>query len=104
MNINKITIIGSIVAILLIISIPTIYKVVKNHQNNLISVVEDKIITAAKQCYFEEKCNDDVIYLKDLYNLNYLEKISNPITKEYYNENSYILKENNNYKFIVLEK
>lgn len=104
MTTNKITIIGSIIAIILIISIPTIYKVVKNHNNNLISVVEDKIIEAAKQCYFEEKCNDNKIYLKDLYSLEYLEKVSNPITKEYYNDNSYVLRENDKFTFKVIEK
>lgn len=104
MTTNRITIIGSIIAIIMIISIPTIYKVVKNHHNNLISVVEDKVIEAAKKCYFEEKCIDNKIYLKDLYNLKYLEKVSNPITKEYYNENSYVLREDNNFTFNIIEK
>ena len=101
MNTNKITLIFSTIIILLIISIPTIYKVVKVHNNNKYQVVEDKIIEAAKKCYYEEKCIENKIYLKDLYKFNYLEKISNPISKEYYNELSYVLRENNNFEFIV---
>lgn len=90
MNTNKITIIYSILVVVLIIGIPTTYKVIKNHQNNLIKTAESKIVEAAKKCYFEEKCPNNIIYLKELYNLEYLDKISNPITKEYYNEESYI--------------
>lgn len=104
MNTNKITVIGSIAIIILIISIPTVYKVIKTHNEILIEVVEEKIISAAKKCYFEEKCLNDKIYLKDLYELKYLEKVNNPITKEYYNENSYIIKENDNFIFKANEE
>lgn len=103
MNTNKITIIGSIIAILLIILIPTVYKVIKIHHNNLYQVVEEKVINSAKKCFYEEKCLNEKIYLKELYELSYLEKVSNPITKEYYNEESYVEKNNNVFKFIVVE-
>ena len=103
MNTNKITIIGSIIAVLLILGIPTIYKVVKNHHNNLYQVVEDKIINSAKKCYYEEKCLNDKIYLSELYELQYLEKVSDPISKEYYNVESYVKREDQNFKFIVIE-
>ncbi len=95
MNTNKITIIGSIIVIVLILIIPTTYKVIKNHQNRLYEVVEKKIVEAAKKCYYEEKCVSEQITLKELYDLDYLEQISNPITKEYYNESSYIDINNN---------
>lgn len=103
MNTNKITIIGSIIAVLLIITIPTIYKVVKNHQKNLYRVVEEKIISGAKKCYYEEKCLEEKITLKDLYALNYVEKVSNPITKEYYNEESYVERKESDFKFVPIE-
>lgn len=102
MNTNKITVIFSIIIIVLLISIPTAYKVIKNHHKNLIRTTESRIIEAAKKCYFEEKCTEDKIYLKDLYALEYLDKISNPLTKEYYNEESYI--EVSEGKFIFNEK
>lgn len=103
MNINKINIIGSIIVILLLISVPTIYKVIKNHNNNLYQVVEGKIIGAAKRCYYEEKCDQNDISLKDLYELGYLEKISDPISKEYYDEKSYVKIKDNKFNFIVIE-
>ena len=103
MNINKITIIGTILSILLILGIPTIYKVVKNHHHNLYLVVEEKIINSAKKCYFDEICNENKIFLKDLYELNYLEKVNNPVTKEYYNELSYVKIDNDEFKFVVEE-
>ena len=103
MNTNKITVIGSVIAILLIISIPTIFKVVKNHQDNLYQALEEKVINAAKKCYYEEKCIDTNITLKELYELNYLDKINNPISKEYYNEKSYVEYKDNKFKFIVIE-
>lgn len=103
MNTNKITVIGTIIVIILLISIPTIYKVVKNYQNNLYVVVEQKIINSAKKCYYEEKCKENKITLKELYELKYLDKVSNPITKEYYNEESYVKIDDNKFEFIVKE-
>lgn len=103
MNTNRITIIGSIIAIILIISIPTCYKVIKSHNDNLLEVVEDKIIASAKKCYFEEKCKNDKITLQELYELQFLEKVNNPITKEYYNDNSYVMIDNGNFIFKVIE-
>ena len=103
MNTNKIIIMGSIIAIILIIGIPTTYKVVKNHQSNLLRSVEAKIINAAKKCYFEEKCTNDKIYLKELYDLKYLDKMSNPITKEFYNEDSFIEVKDNTFSFISIK-
>ena len=85
MTTNKITIIGSIIVVLLVISIPTIYKVVKSHQDNLYQVVEEKI------------------YLENLYDLEYLDQVSNPITKENYNVKSYVLVNNNKFEFKVKE-
>lgn len=103
MNTNKITIIGTIIIILLIISIPTIYKVIKNHNDNLYQVVEEEIIGAAKKCYYEEVCLNEKILLKELYDLEYLNSVSDPITKEHYNENSYILRNNNEFEFVIVE-
>ena len=65
MNTNKIILIGSVIVIMCIISVPTIYKVIKNHENNLYQVTEKKIISAAKECYYYEKCQNEKIYLKE---------------------------------------
>ncbi len=102
MNINKISVIVSIVLIILIISVPTFYKVVKNHVDNLYLVVEDKIIESARKCYLEDKCLNEKITLKELYDNNYLDKVIDPISKEYYSESCYVLRDDNNFEFIVV--
>lgn len=103
MTTNKITIIGSIIVIILIIFIPTTYQVVKKYQNNLYKVTNEKIIEAAKKCYFDDVCLEDVITLKFLYENNYLEKVSNPISKEYYNELSYVKRVDNKFSFVIID-
>ena len=103
MNTNRVLILGSIISIFLLISIPTIYKVVINHKNSLIKVVEDKIINSAKKCYYEEKCTDDKITLKELYDLKYLDRVSDPISREYYNDQSYIEVNDDEFRFVVVE-
>ena len=103
MNTNKIVIISSVIIIILIISIPTGYKVIKNYQNNLFKVVEEKIIDSAKRCYYENVCQNDKITLEFLYQNNYLSKVSNPITKEDYSKNSYVLRKDKSFKFFPIE-
>ena len=103
MKSNKIIVISSIIIIILIIAIPTTYKVIKNHNQNLYKVVEDKIVEKAKECYYDKKCLEEKITLKELYDNKYLDKVSDPISKEYYNESSYVERKNNIYKFIVVE-
>lgn len=104
MNVNKIIVIGSIILIISLISFPTIYKVIKNHKDNLNQVVYKNVIESAKKCYYEEVCTNNTITLKELYKNNYLEKVSNPVTKEYYNESSYVRVIDDDYfEFIVVE-
>lgn len=90
MNISKNLIIMTIFVILGMIIGPTIYKVYSAHNANLIKVVEKEFMYYAKTCYNEDKCSN-IIYLKDLYDNNYLEeRLADPITKKYYSEESYI--------------
>ena len=100
MNRTKWIIYITIFAILLIIIIPTTYTILKRHNDRLIAVSHKRIEEAARDCYLEEKCMEDKIMLKQLYEQKYLEKESNPITKEYYNENSYVKREGNKYIFM----
>ena len=99
MNRNKVIINITIVAIILIILIPTVYNIIKKHNDRLIMVTEKRIEEAAKDCYLKDICKDNKITLKVLYDNKYLEKESNPITKEYYNEESYVLVKNDTYTF-----
>lgn len=80
----------TIFIILGMIIVPTVYKIYKNYNNNLILVVEKEFLYQAELCYKENKCSDTV-YLKDLYTNKYLEeKLTNPISKKYYKEDSYV--------------
>lgn len=103
MTTNKVMIIGTIIIVILMISLPTIYYVIKDYQSNLLRVVENKIISAAKECYYEDICQDEKITLDFLYQKNFLEKASNPITKEYYNINSYVLRKDKTFTFYPVE-
>lgn len=86
--------------ILGMIAVPTIYKIYNNHNNNLIKVVEEEFLYHAKICYKEDICSEKVL-LKDLYENKYLEeKLTNPLNKKYYEENSYIDLKNNEIKLI----
>lgn len=91
----------TILAVLLIITIPTVYKVIKNHRTKLYAVVEKEIIEAAEKCWNEEKCIDNEIELEMLYKLDYLEKQSDPITKKVYDEDSKIIKNDKKIELIL---
>ena len=92
MNINKIIVYITVVACMLLIFIPTLYKVIYTNHNNLNTVTEKLIIESAYKCYYADKCKNSIITLKDLYDNNYLEKdIINPVTKEVYPETSYVV-------------
>lgn len=72
------------------IIIPTIYKVHKQHNENLILVVENEFAYYAKECYLSGDCGSNVT-LKDLYDKGYLEdKLTNPINKKIYDDASSI--------------
>ena len=101
MNRSKFVINVTVIGIVLIILIPTVYKIVKEHNDRLMMVTTKRIEEAAKDCKMAEICKNEKITLKELYDNKYLEKESNPITKEYYNENSYV--EVNNYKFVEIK-
>ncbi len=103
MNTNKVTIIFTCISILLIITIPTVYKVVKNHNKDLYTSIDNKIVEAAEECYYNGKCLNNKILLKDLYDLEYLEPVSDPVSKEFYNENSYVMRDGTTFTFNIVE-
>lgn len=105
MTTNKRTVIITIIIIIILIVVPTTYKVFKNHNDNLYKVVFAKITNSAKKCYLEDKCLEDKISLKTLYELKYLnEKVSDPISKEIYNENSYVKRDGLTFEFVIVEE
>ena len=97
---NKKIILITIVIIALIIIFSTSFKIYQNYNENLIKVVENEFLYQAKKCFNEDICSTTV-YLSDLYKEGYLlEKLSDPITKKYYSEKSYINLETKKIKLI----
>lgn len=91
MNINKIVIYITTISIILIVALPTLYKVIKQNHDRLYLVSEKDIIESAENCYFDSKCSKKVT-LKELYDNKYLEKgMIDPVTKEVYLDSSYVL-------------
>lgn len=97
---NKWIISATIIIIFGLVIGVTSFKVVSKHNEKLLLVEEKYIIETAKKCKIEKKCNNDTITLKELYDLNYLEKEVNPVTKEYYSMDAYVTLKNNEYVFI----
>ena len=103
MNRNKVIIYITIVALVLIILIPTTMKIVKKHNNRMISVTHKRIEEATRECYLDGKCMDEKTTLKKLYENDYLKKESDPITKEYYNEESYVERKGKTFNFVEVD-
>lgn len=76
--------------IILIIAIPSTYKVITKHNERLLKNTIQKIVDTARDCYYNSSCVDDKITLKELYEKMSLTPIYNPITKKIYNEESYV--------------
>lgn len=91
MNTNKIVIYITILAIVIIIGCPTLYKVIKENHRKLYVVTNKLVTEAAERCFYESNCENSTITLKELYEKKYLkEEIIDPVTKIVYNETSYI--------------
>ena len=87
---NKKVIILTIAVIAGMIVIPTIYKIHENHNDKLIQVVEKEFSYYAKKCFLNDECSK-IVTLKNLYDSGYInERLSNPITKKYYDDASFI--------------
>ena len=97
---NRITIIGTIIIIALMITIPTYNNVKKDHEEKMITATKMEISKAAKDCFLDNKCSGSSTTLGELYEKGYLEKQVNPVTKEYYKDDSVIYYQN---KIVVLD-
>lgn len=101
-KINKSLILITAIILIIVIIIEAIVLVRQDHQEKLLLVMTKEVEEAALRCYNEDKCPNTKIYLKELYNNQYLEKIYNPITKEYLNEESYVTIEENKAKLTIV--
>lgn len=103
MKLNKLIIFVTVIITASLIIIPTVYKITKSHQEALMEVVTKEVIEAAISCKNNDTCKNDKITLKEMYDLNLLDTVVNPLTKEIYNENSYVeIKEDKNI-FVVVD-
>ena len=96
-------IISTIIIIIFLIGGMTAYKVSQKHQANMLLVSKKYIEEKARDCYNDKKCLSNEITLEMLYNNGYMARQANPVTKEYYNEKSYVLKEEENYTFKIVD-
>ena len=99
---NKICITVTIIIIITLVIGVTTYKVVDKHNDKLMEVEEKYIIETAKKCLNEKKCSGSKITLQTLCDLEFLDMQANPVTKEYYNPESYVEIKDANYTFIVV--
>ncbi len=99
MSKTKIWIYVTVLLCMVIIAIPTTYKVIKKHNERMLENTVKQIVEAAKDCYYNDSCVEDEITLKELYEKTSLPLASNPMTKKIYNAESYVsVKED--FKFI----
>jgi len=91
---SKTLIFLTIIIIIILITIQTVFKIYNNYNENLINVVENEFLYQAKKCFNKDECSK-TIYLSDLYEKGYIiEKLSNPISKKYYSDKSFVNIEN----------
>lgn len=96
---NKTIIYITLIILISIIVIASFLKVGKIHDERMLEVTTKKIVDSAKKCYYNNSCINDKITLQELYEKMGLQVQTNPITKQVYNENSYVLV-SENFKFV----
>lgn len=99
---NKKWIYTTTLLLILLIAIPSTYKVIHRHNERMLRNVTKKIEETAKDCYYNNSCIEDKIPLGEIYEKTGLQTMSNPITKKVYSENSYV-DVNNNFQFIEVD-
>lgn len=87
---NKIWVYATVLLVCLMIAIPSTYKVVTKHNERMLKNTTQKIIEAAKDCYYNNSCINDEITLEELYEKTGLSGMYNPVTKKIYSEQSYV--------------
>ena len=72
----------------------------KESDSKLWLVLYKKVVEKAHDCYLDKKCTNKTVTLDYLIQNNYLETITNPVTKEVINTNSYVNLDSN--EFVIL--
>lgn len=87
----------TVIISVLMVGTNVIYVMQKEHKEREILVSEKRIIEAAIECSNNMQCGDFPITIETLIDKGYLENVVNPLTKEYYSEQSFVYMENNEY-------
>lgn len=82
------------------ITITVFYKVKKEHLDLNVLVTERRILEGAQNCYYEDRCFDGQVTLKELLEMGYIKEEVNPSTKMYYSHDSYVEIAHNTYTFV----
>lgn len=98
---NKIWVYGTCLILLLLIGIPSTYKVITKHNERMLKYTTQKIVEAAKDCYYNNSCVKEQITLEEIYEKTGLVEMHNPVSKKIYNKNSYVSVKDN-FKFIEI--
>lgn len=99
MNNWKTTFWLTVLASLLIIGLPTILRITKNHEERLYLVATKKIFESAEACFYDDVCQTDVMSLGELKQKGYIEDVINPQTKTYFDDNLLLVWEDNHVQF-----
>ena len=99
---NRTIILITVLTIIISICMATVWKVNKRHEEREVLVVEKRIIEGAIDCFNKDDCEGDKVTLDTLIKKGYAKKEINPLTKTYYNLESYVIK-NEDYEFIEVK-
>ncbi|MCI8575722.1 MAG: hypothetical protein HFI09_04555 [Bacilli bacterium] len=84
----------TVLATILIIGLPTILKITKNHEERMYLVATKKILESAEACFYDDVCQDSMISLGDLKQKGYLDDVIDPQTKTYFEDDLMLVYEN----------
>ena len=91
MELNKIVLALTLIAIVILITVPTINKISKTHLEKKYAVVSKKIKEQAQNCYYQSICKNTTITIGELIEKGYLEKTIDPYTEEYFADEAYVI-------------
>lgn len=102
MNKNKIIAILTVIAAILIVALPTLFKIYWGYEERTFLVASKKVLESASDCYRASDCHGEVT-IKELRSKGYLvEPVINPRTKTYFDESIVLVA--TDYEVTFLEK
>ena len=102
MNKNKIIAILTVIAAILIVALPTLFKIYWGYEERTFLVASNKVLESASDCYRASDCHGEVT-IKELRSKGYLvEPVINPRTKTYFDESIVLVAKD--YEVTFLEK